>query len=69
MFRRKHRKVCNFFSITLKKLDDGKSIKYKIKFIENFRFMSSSLSNFVNNLSRGPHNDKCTDCKSYRDYM
>ena len=31
--------------------------------------MSSSLSNFVNNLSRGPHNDKCTDYKSYRDYM
>ena len=31
--------------------------------------MSTSLSNLVNNLSEGPHSDKCTDCKSYFDYM
>ena len=31
--------------------------------------MSTSLSNFVNNLSEGVHNDKCTDYKSYLDYM
>ena len=31
--------------------------------------MSTSPSNFVNNLSDGVHNDKCTDCKSYLDYM
>ena len=31
--------------------------------------MSTSLSNLVNNLSDGVHNDKCTDCKSYLDYM
>ena len=31
--------------------------------------MSSSLSNLVNNLSEGLHNDKCTDCKSCLDYM
>ena len=31
--------------------------------------MSSSLSNLVDNLSEGLHNDKCTDCKSYLDYM
>ena len=31
--------------------------------------MSTSLSNLVNNLSEGVHNDKCTDCKSYLDYM
>ena len=44
-------------------------ISCKIKFIDNFRFMSSSLSNLVDNLSEGFHSDKCTDCKSYLDYM
>ena len=31
--------------------------------------MSTSLSKLVNNLSYGVHNDKCTGCKSYLDYM
>ena len=31
--------------------------------------MSTSLLNLVNNLSEGVHNDKCTDCKFYLDYM
>ena len=31
--------------------------------------MSTSLSNLVNNLSEGVHNDKCTNCKSCLDYM
>ena len=31
--------------------------------------MSTSLSNLVNNLSEGVHNHKCTDCKSYLDYI
>ena len=31
--------------------------------------MSTSLSNLVNNLSEGFHNDKCTNCKSCLDYM
>ena len=31
--------------------------------------MSSWLSNLVDNLSEGVHNDKCTDCKSCLDYM
>ena len=30
------------FQCQLKKLDNGKSITYKIKFIDSFRFMSSS---------------------------
>ena len=31
-------------------------ISYKIKFIDSYRFMSTSLSNLVSNLSEGPHN-------------
>ena len=52
-----------------KELDNGKSITYKIKFTDSFRFMSSSLSSLVDNLSEGLHSHKCTDCKSCRDCM
>ena len=44
-------------------------ISYKIKFIDSFRFMSSSLPNLVDNLSEGLHSDNCTDCKSCLDYI
>ena len=42
---------------------------YKIKFIDSYRFMSTSLSNLVSNLCEGLHNDRCIDCKSCLDYM
>ena len=45
------------------------NISYKIKFIDSFRFMSSSLSSPDDNLSEGLHSDKRTDCKSCLDYM
>ena len=45
------------------------NMSYKIKFIGSFRFMSSSLSDLVVNLSDGLHSDECTDCKSCLDYM
>ena len=32
-------------------------ISYKIKFVGSYRFMSTSLSNFVSNLSEGIHNE------------
>ena len=44
-------------------------ISYKIKFIDSYRFMSTSLSNLVSNLSEGLHNYRCIDCKSCLDYM
>ena len=49
--------------------DKIKKISYKIKFIDSCRFMSTSLSNLVNNLSEGLHNDRCIDCKSCLNYM
>ena len=44
-------------------------ISYKLKSIESFRFMSSSLSSFADNLSEGLHRDKYTDSKSCLEYM
>ena len=41
------------FSVIIKKeLQNGKTITYKIKFTDSFRFMSSSLSSFVDNLAK-----------------
>ena len=39
-------------------------ITYKIKFIDSFRFMATSLSKLVDNLTEGIHNDMCNKCKS-----
>ena len=59
------------FSVPLKKKIKNKDIEitYKIKFIDSYRFTSSSLSKFVDNLSEGIHNNKCVDCNSCLDYI
>ena len=59
------------FSVPLKKKIENKDIKinYKIKFIDSCRFMPSSFSKLVDNLSEGIHNNKCFDCKSNLDYV
>ena len=58
------------FSVPIKKgLANGESITYKIKFIDSFRFMTSSLSNIVGNLSKGLHCNKCIYFKFCLDYM
>ena len=49
--------------------DKTVNISYKLKFIDSFRFISTSLSSLVDNLSDGLHNNKCTDCNSNLDYM
>ena len=61
------------FSVPLKKeiKNENKVIEitYKLKFIDSFRFMSTSQSKLVDNLSEGLHNNRCIDCKSCLDYM
>ena len=54
------------FSVPIKKRIENKNIDitYKIKFIDSFRFMATSLSKLVDNLTEGVHNDKCVKCKS-----
>ena len=55
--------------MTMNDNDKITKIPYKIKFIDSYRFMSTSLSKLVNNLSEGVDNDRCIDCRSYLDYM
>ena len=38
-------------------------------FIDNFKFMSSLLSNLIGTLSKELHSDQCMDCKSCLDYI
>ena len=45
------------------------NIPYRLKFIDSYIFMSTSLSNLVDNLSDGLLNNKCADCKSSLDYI
>ena len=59
------------FSVPTKKKIENKDLEitYKLKFIDSYRFMSSSLSKLVDNLSEGIHNNKCVNCKSNLDYV
>ena len=59
------------FSVPIKKKIENKDLEitYKIKFNDSYRFMASSLSKLVDNLSEGIHNNKCSDCDSNLDYI
>ena len=56
------------FSVPLKKEIKNKSkiidITCRIKFIDSYRFVSTSLSKLVDNLSERLHNTRCVHCKS-----
>ena len=51
-------------------LDNGKRITCKLKLIDNFRFMSTSLSSLADNLSE-IYSKKCRDknCESMCDFI
>ena len=54
------------FSVPInKKLDNNKTITYRLKFIDSFRFMSISLSNHVDNLSEICQKE-CKRCEERR---
>ena len=59
------------FSVPIKKKIENKDLEitYKIRFIDSYRFISSSLSKLVDNLREGIHNNKYVDCKSNLDYV
>ena len=59
------------FSVPIKRRIENKDmeITYKIKFIDSLRFMATSLSKLVNNLTEDIHDDKCVDYKSDLSYM
>ena len=69
MLRREYRKIYYFSAPIKKKLDNSNSVTYKLKFIDSFRFMSTSLSSLVDNFSEKLHSDKCKDCQFEHDYM
>ena len=58
------------FSVPLKNEIKNKNkiieIIYKIKFVDSYRFMSTSLSKLVDNLSEGLHNNRSVDCKKHQ---
>ena len=59
------------FSVPITKKIENKDIEitYKIKFIDSYRFMVTSLSKLVDNLTENIHGHKCVDCKSDLSYM
>ena len=59
------------FSVPIKKRIENKDMEiiYKIKFIDSFRFMATSLSKLVYNLTEDIRGDTGVDCKSDLSYM
>ena len=56
-------KYITFFASIMKKRDDDKTITHKLRFIESFRFMTASLSDLVDNMSKIFISKVCINCK------
>ena len=56
-------KYITFFAPIMKKRDDDKTITHKLRFIESFRFMTASLSDLVDNMSKIFISKVCINCK------
>ena len=51
------------FSVPIKKkCDDSKTITYKLRFYDTFRFMSTSLSGLIDNMSGNLNDLECKSC-------
>ena len=60
------------FSVPIKKeCDNGKTIAYKLRFIDSFRFIPISLSELVDNMSGKFNSIECKSCteKKYMQRM
>ena len=55
-------KYITFSAPIKKKCDDSKTITYKLRFIDSFRFMSTSLSELVDNMSGNFNSIECKSC-------
>ena len=53
---------CITFSVPVKKKCDGKTISHKLRLIDSFRFMSTSLSELVDNMSGIFNTIECKSC-------
>ena len=57
------------FSVPIEKeCDNGTVISYKLECIDSFRFMSTSLSNLVDNLSK-IYKKQCKKCKENKNHI
>ena len=55
-------KYITFSAPIKRKCYDGKTITYKLRFIDTFRFMSTSLSELVDNMSGNFNSIECKSC-------